>query len=105
MSQPAVNAAPHVVTDYAPDPRGAGLFAALNYRINSTLNGAAAVIENHPTWFGYSRAPQQFRGLAELGSPMGRAVVARNSQFSQETTNLTDPSLRLFADRMARGQS
>lgn len=101
----AINEVPHVVTDYAPDPRGAGLFAALNYRINATLNGAHAVVERSPVWYGWTRTQQQFRGLAELGSPMGRVIAERNSDLSRETTQLTDPSLRIFADRMARGAS
>jgi hypothetical protein len=100
----AVNAAPRVITDYGTDPNGAGLFAALTAAIGGQLRGARPVTESSPTWYGYARAPQQFAGLAGLGSGMGRAVIARNSELSKETTQLTDPSLRILADRMARGQ-
>jgi hypothetical protein len=102
----AVNQEPHVVVDYGVDPRGLGLFGSLTQRITAGLNGARAVVEGNPTWYGYAKVRQiTLAGMAGVGSGMGRAIAARNSELTKESTDLTDPSLRILADRMQRGQS
>lgn len=107
MSRPqpaAVNAVVAPVVTYAPDPRGAGMVAALQGRIAGSLNGARAVIERWPTWGGYSPTVQQFRGFSVAGAGRARAMTPTNSDIGQEKTALTDPALRIFADRMAQGR-
>lgn len=102
----AVNAAPHVVTDYGIDPHGAALFAALTSGAARVMAGARKVIPPAAQWSGYTAVQQvTLAGMAGLGSGAGSPIAQRNSELSKESTALTDPSLRILADRMARGQS
>jgi hypothetical protein len=98
----AKNAVAVPVVDYAPDPNGAGLFAALTRRGSRDLNGPRAVIERCATWYGWTAAPQEFRGAAGLGN--GRPLAPRNSELSKETTMPDSTTAAIFASRMARGR-
>lgn len=82
---------------YGVDPRGGGMFAALNGALNRTLTGQRAVVTG-PTWGGWSQAPQKFTGAASLG--IARPVAQKSSEMSdQVSTSLADPITAAFLAR------
>lgn len=100
--QAAPNAVVRPVVDYAPDPHGGALFTALTGAAAAGLNGARAVVRPSPTWSGWTRTLQQFRGAAQLGN--GRVIAQRNSELNREKTTQSTTAA-IFGDRMSRGQS
>jgi hypothetical protein len=103
----AVNAAPAIVTDYAPDPRGWSMFAGLVAAQTATLNGPVPAVPSAATWFGWSRPKQtqQMTGAAAaVAQGRARAIAPRNSELSRETTTTDSTTAAIFASRMTRGQ-
>jgi hypothetical protein len=98
----AANAVGRTVTDYGPDPHGAGLVGALNAAIAGTLNGARAVVVRNPTWHGWTRTLQSMHGAAHLGT--ARVFAPKNSELSRETTTTDPTAAAIFASRMQRGR-
>jgi hypothetical protein len=103
-SQPAArNAEPRTVVVYSPDPHGAAMFSALTAMTNGALNGARAVTEASPTWYGWTKQPQKMTGAAGLGA--ARPYAPRNSELSRESTTGSVGAAAIFQSRMMRGQS
>lgn len=101
----AANTSVGRIVDYSPDPRGWSMFAALTGAHNRILNRAPAVIEHYPEHHGAMRPRQRMTGLAPLALGSGRPVTARTSQLSDERSDALDnPALRIFAERLKRGQ-
>lgn len=96
---PAPNAVTHPVTDYAPDPRGWGMVAALQRRIAGTLNGAAYVGPRHAQWLGWTAPVQQFRGHAGLGAAK---IYAPKSSTMQDQNTTQSLAAAIFLDREGR---
>jgi len=108
MSRPqpaAINAVVHPVTDYAPDPRGAAMFSALNAAAVRSMNNAQAVISHYPQWFGWTRQLQHPKGAqAALARGLGGVspVSPRNSELQKESTTSDTTTQAIFASRMFR---
>jgi hypothetical protein len=103
--QPAINARPHPVTDYAPDPRGWSTFARLSSVLHRGIAGTHAppVIGRVARWSGWATTPQRMTGLDGLSAGRQRPIVGRNSDLSDEKTAAADDqALRIFAERMTR---
>lgn len=101
----SVNETVKAVVSYDVDPYGAGLVGALNARVAGVLNGARAVIDTHsPAFTGWAQAPQNFRGANGLGAV--KAIREQSSELSKSNgtqSQITDPTLRIFAARMKQG--
>lgn len=100
-SNPAPNAQVHAVTDYAPDPYGWGMVAALQRGIGNTLNGARKVMPRSATWHGWTQQVQTFRGAAATGSAR---VFAPRSSTMQDQSAGQSVAAAIFLDRSGRGQ-
>lgn len=97
----APNAQLNGVVDYGPDPRGWSMFHSLSAQLNGFLTHGRSVSDANATHYGWTAAPQSYRGANAVA---GRVIAAKNSTFDQENTQtITDPSLRIFADRLQRG--
>jgi len=98
----AINSAPTTIVEYGVDPRGAGLFAALTGAAAATLAGAQRVIDPQRRFTGQAASPQNFRSSAlGVASPLVRNVSTLGDERS--TSPIDDVTLRLFADRLRRG--
>jgi hypothetical protein len=100
----AVNLTLVPVAEYATDPRGWGLFAALSAVCQRAVNGTGglAAVPRSGEFTGYTVTPQAFTGMA----PLGRAapVVPGNNEIGDERSQLLgDTSMRIFAERLKRG--
>ena len=85
---------------YGIDPRGAGMFAALNAVRSRDLTGQRAVV-TRPMFGGWAAAPQAFRGAAALGT--SRPVARKSSEMSDQVSQtMADPIKAAF---LAREQS
>ena len=101
----AANTSVGRIVDYSPDPRGWSMFAALAGAHNRVLNRAPAVVESYPEHHGPMAPRQRMVGLAPLGLGAGRPVTPAGSQLSDERSDvLSNPALRIFAERLRRGQ-
>jgi hypothetical protein len=103
----AVNARLVPVVEYAPDTRGWSMFARLAGIHQRSIAGREqpAVIERWGTYDGPVQSPQRMTGLDGIAAGRQRPLVERSSQLDKErSTSITDPALRLFAERQARGQ-
>jgi hypothetical protein len=96
---PAPNAAPHTVTDYAPDPHGWSMVAALQRAIGGTLNGALYVGPRHAQWRGWTQQVQQFRGHQGLGAAK---IYAPKSSTMQDQNTTQSLAAAIFLDRAGR---
>ena len=99
----AINARVVPIVEYGADPRGLGMFRALSARLQRGIAGrdGTRVLPRGQEWNGYAAPPQQFTGMAPLGS--ARPVTGRVSTLSDErSTQLSDASLAIFAERLKR---
>lgn len=82
---------------YDVDPRGWGMFTALNGALNRGLTQQRAVV-TRPMFGGWAQAPQKFRGAASLG--VARPVTPKAGEMSDQiTTSLADPITAAFLAR------
>lgn len=100
----AVNARVVPVVEYGPDQRGWSMFAALAARAQRGINGIDGTITVDPVarFTGYARGPQQFTGMAPLG--LARPITGPSSTMADEIVAISDPSLRIFAERLRRNR-
>jgi hypothetical protein len=99
----AINAAPALVTDYAPDPRGWSMFAALTAAAAGSLNNPAAVVAA-PQHFGTVSGRHAMTGAAAaVAQGRARVIAPRNSELTRETTTTDTTTAAIFASRMTRG--
>lgn len=98
----APNAVRHPVVDYAPDPRGWGMVAALARRINASTNGPRPVVDLAPTFYGAVPGVQSFRGAANSGTHLVAAAIAPT--INEQIAANTSASAAVFYGRMARGK-
>lgn len=97
---PAPNAVVVPVVDYAPDPHGWGMVAALQGAIARTLNGARPVMPASGSWHGWTAPLQQFRGHAGQGA--ARVYAPKSSAMQDQQTGQSVASA-IFLDRASRG--
>lgn len=96
----APNAVVRPVVDYAPDPHGWSMVAALQGAIARTLNGARVVAPRTATWHGWTQQLQQFRGHAGLGAAR---IYAPKSSTMQDQNTTQSLAAAIFLDRAGRG--
>jgi len=82
---------------YGVDPRGWGMFAALNGALNRALTTQRAVVTG-PMFGGIAQAPQKFRGAAQLGTARPGKQPA-SEMGDQISTSLADPITAAFLAR------
>ncbi len=96
------NAVVRPVVEYLPDWHGAALFSSLTGAAAASLNSGRAVVPVSPTYSGWTRPLQQFRGsVAALGH--ARAVSAKSSTLGAQKTTDDVTAASLFRERMQRG--
>ena len=104
----AINARMTSQVTYDIDPRGWRMFTALAAVAHRGMNGAngGIVTDLQPTFTGYAATPQQWTGAAQLGKGVA-PVVPTSSTIGEErsTSAITDPALRIFAERLTRRSS
>lgn len=99
----APNAVVRPVVDYLPDYHGGALFSALNRSIMRTVNGARAISERQPTYYGVvARDLQRFRGHAGLRA--AQIYAQRSGTIQDQVTSTQSATSAVFLSRMTRGQ-
>jgi hypothetical protein len=103
----AINARLTPQVSYDIDPRGWRMFTAVAAVVHRGMNGGNGGVTVNPqaTFTGYAVSPQRMTGAASLGN--ATVVVPAHSTLGQEksTSTITDPALRIFAERLARRSS
>lgn len=101
----AMNAITRTLVDFAPDPHGGWLFSSLARAANpnaAALGGSALpVTERSATWYGWTQAPQRFRGAAALGA--AQVYAPRSAVINDQVTTTNSTVSDIFRQRMARG--
>ena len=108
----AINAVPHHVTDYAPDPRGGDLFGSLSAILQRGMSGHTGTIARgdrgapEATFNGdLGRNLQGFTGAAALALyGAAKPSTAQPNDLAHAISNDTfnDPALAIFAARARR---
>jgi hypothetical protein len=95
------------VVQFAPDPRGLGLFSAITGRIRRDLLQQRAVIDARGSgnYGGYAATPQQFTGLAGLVAGRQRVQASRVSQLTSERSTDNAGAMGIFYDQLQRRQT
>lgn len=101
----AINARLVPAVEYGPDPRGWGFFnrlSAVIQRGNAGREGTR-VLDLQYRFTGLLDSPQQMTGMAPLG--LAAPVVPSTSELGDERAAgpLNDMALRIFAERLRRG--
>ena len=94
------------VVQFAPDPRGLGMFAALLRRGLRDF-GRRAVIDARGSgdFGGYAATPQRFTTLPGLIAGRQRTQANRTSQLVNERSTDNSAALALFYEQLQPGQS
>jgi hypothetical protein len=94
------------VVQFAPDPRGLWMFAALTGRTRRELNNAPAVIDarGSGTFSGLLANPQRFKGLAGRLGGQQRLTAPRTNTLTNERSTDNSTALDAFYDQLRRRQ-
>lgn len=103
----AVNARRVTVTDYGPDPYAWGWFRRLAGVLQRGHNGhtGLVVMDRQPMFNGWAQAPQSFSGMAPLGSSAPITPTTSTLPNERSAGVLESTTMRIFAERLRRGQS
>jgi len=93
------------VTQYEPDPRGWRMFTSLSNVLQRGLSGHIGV-RVLPRWADFQGALpttlQPFEGMAYAGHTAPVVAASSTIEAEKSSSSLTDASLRIFAQRLAR---
>lgn len=107
MTHSPDNAQLETIVQFAPDPRGWGMFSALaGWARRGINNGSRVYIDARgSTYGGWAATPQRFTGLAGLANGRQRAIASTSSQFVDERSNGNETAMRAFYEQLQRSQS
>lgn len=95
------------VVQFAPDPRGLALFAAITGRNRRDLLQQRAVIDARGSgdFGGWAATPQRFAGLTRLVAGRQRVQASRVSQLTSERSTDNAGAMDIFYDQLQRRQT
>lgn len=95
------------VVQFAPDPRGLGMFAAITARIRRDVQQDRPVIDARGSgdWGGLAATTQRFTGLAGLVAGRQRVQASRVNQLVNERSTGNSTAFDSFYEQLRRRQT